>query len=75
MSMKESWKLRHVLSTAEKKESDNIIYKFLGLELPAETSEDDIPINEGMETVEVTSNGDSKDHPHIQDKNNEAKKA
>eukprot|EP00957_Ditylum_brightwellii_P057271 4340389-Ditylum_brightwellii.AAC.1 len=71
MSMKESWKLRHALSTAEKEESDNIIYKFLGLELPAEKSEDDIPINEGKEIVEATSNGCSEDHSHIQDKNNE----
>eukprot|EP00957_Ditylum_brightwellii_P020762 1565325-Ditylum_brightwellii.AAC.1 len=71
MSIKESWKLRHALSTAEKKESDNIIYKFLGLELPAEKPEDDIPMYEGMEIVEATSNGGSKDHPHIQDKNNE----
>eukprot|EP00957_Ditylum_brightwellii_P197444 15043275-Ditylum_brightwellii.AAC.1 len=60
---------------AEKEESDNIIYKFLGLELPAEKSEDDIPIDEGMETIEAMSNGGSKDHPYIQDKNNEAKKA
>eukprot|EP00957_Ditylum_brightwellii_P099232 7558087-Ditylum_brightwellii.AAC.1 len=74
MSMTESWKLRHALSTAGKEESDNIIYKLLSLELPTEKSEDDIPIDEGIETVEATPNRGSKDHPHIQDKNNEAKK-
>eukprot|EP00957_Ditylum_brightwellii_P029146 2202856-Ditylum_brightwellii.AAC.1 len=55
MSMTESWKLRHTLSIADKEESDNIIYKFLGLEVPMKKSEDNIPIFEGMEIVEATS--------------------
>eukprot|EP00957_Ditylum_brightwellii_P055485 4204567-Ditylum_brightwellii.AAC.1 len=70
--MKESWKVRHALAMAEKEESDNIIYKFLDLELPAEKSKDDIPINEGMEIVKATSNKGFEDHPHIQDKDNKA---
>eukprot|EP00957_Ditylum_brightwellii_P197811 15069153-Ditylum_brightwellii.AAC.1 len=38
-------------------------------------SADDIPIDEGMEIVEATSNEGPDYHLHIQDKDNEAKKA
>eukprot|EP00957_Ditylum_brightwellii_P080490 6122392-Ditylum_brightwellii.AAC.1 len=69
MPVKESWKLSHTFSKANKEEIDNIIYQFLGLELPEEKSEDGIPIFEGMEIIEAASKKGLDECQQMQDKN------